>query len=256
MRLLFLVLAALVWAGPAGAAVSCTVPTNGSGSDSVNRTSYTTGSISVTGGDLLLVAATVRRASTPPSSPTISNTGTAITWTLVDEQTFNDAANPLHRIKLWRGVSGGSQSVAITFDLGGVTHTAAGWVLAQCSGVDTSTNQGVVQSAKNQQNGNSGTLTITLSAFGSASNGTAGFFASPTTSGTIDVESGSWTLLATSQAGGEVLTTGSEWRADNDTSVTMTTSTGSGNMGGVAVEIKAATAGTPETTFMRRRRGP
>lgn len=243
----------LACSSPVWAAVSCSSPTNGTSASTTDATSHTTGSISVTGGDLILVVEVNRKGAQPAATPTISNTGTAITWTYITDRSFNDASTPNHRITLWRGISSGTQSITITFDYAGATHTSASWIVTTCSGVDTTTNQGVVQSNTNYSDSTVASVTATLvNAFGSASNATIAWAGSPQTSGTIDVESGSWTLLGTARPGSEANTIGGQFRADNDSTSAMTSSAGNVKWGAIIAEI-AASVSTPETTFFRRR---
>lgn len=242
----------IFWVGQAWGAVSCSSPTNGTSGSTSNATSYTTGSISVTSGDLLL-ASVVARHATSPGTPTASNTGTAITWTQIAVQAFNTSSSPNTKITLFRGISSVSQSITITFDFAGVTHTSGTWSVLACSGVDTATNQGIVQSATDYNDSNSSTFMIdTLGAFSSTDNATAGFFGTAGSNFTFTQGSG-FTATGTGNATGEANSIFSEFRADNDTTVDCTAS-GSDKFGGIAVEIKASTGGTPETTFMRRRR--
>jgi hypothetical protein len=114
------------------------------------------------------------------------------------------------------------------------------------SGIDTSGTDGsgaVVQSVTN-----SGTplssLTVTLAAFGSVDNATYGTFS---TNGNVTgwTPGSGFTLIHEQANATDGPSFATEFRADNDTSVDAT-QPGSGDMGGIAVEIKAASAAPPD----------
>lgn len=138
-------------------------------SSSTDANSYATASVTLKAGRLYLLAVTNSKATTPDAAVP---TGGA-TWTSVRTNLFNTAATPTQRVSLFRGIPTVDYTGVVTIGFAGVTQTGAAWSLVELYGVDTATNQGVVQNAGGLTD--SGTsVTATLAAFGSAQNGTLG----------------------------------------------------------------------------------
>lgn len=205
--------------------------------DSVDRTSYATGSITPTANKLIL-AWVYSIAAAAPNTPTA--TGNGLTWVAIDNQIDN--AN-LRKITLFRAMGSSPSSGAVTFDFAGQTQTGAGWSIVQYTDMDTTGTNGsgaIVQSAKAQSVGSTTSLTVTLAAFGSTGNATVGGFGIPlNTAGQPAVGSG---FTATGQVNQSTpnLSIGSEFNSGNDTTVDMNAGAASIPWVGIAVEVKAS----------------
>lgn len=172
--------------------------------------------------------------------PTISSigvpTGSGIVWTLVGTAVDFDTSGSRRTLFLYRGMATATVTGGFTITWGG-TQTGKAWALDEVAGMDTSGTQGsgaIVQAVTGLGAGVS-SLTITLAAFGSTSNATYGAFGNAG-EGALIAGTG-FTRIGNQQVAGEC-GVGTEYRVDNDTSVDM--SNGTMDIGGVAVEIKAA----------------
>jgi hypothetical protein len=224
-------------------AIAGSNPTNGLFNTVSTASSYTTASITPTAGDLMLVAVNTRKGSTP-EVPTLTGTnGLNVTWTLINSGLTSGSV--LQRIALFRGIPSSNTAGMFTADYGGVNQSQCNILVVSFSGVDTATNQGVVQDANNTAS--SGTCTVTLAAFGDAANATyinAGARGGPTG---ITVEDGTWTGYTTGD-GVSTLGSGVAWKAGNDTTPSITLTSGL-NWYAIAVELKAASSsGTTSIT--------
>lgn len=208
--------------------------------DTNNVSSYATGSYTPTANSLV-VAWVLSSKGSVPDLPTFSGNG--LTWVQVATVTFNTIAAARSRLTLFRAMGASPSAGAGTADFGGASQTGCAISVFELAGVDTGGTNGsaaVVQSATN--NGDAvGSLTVTLAAFGSSNNGAAAGFATSNNLAT-NPDTG-WTEIhdLTYATPGRSLET--QWRADNDTSAVGTPSAGTPDMGGIAIEIKAATAG-------------
>ena len=233
-----MLLALLMWAPYANAAVSCTLLT--ANSDATNANNHSTASVSPTANALVLVFwRNVRNGTDGLTTPTI--TGNSLTWVPVTDQRFSQAGTPESRITVVRsmGASPSAGAINTAYD-SAVTNVNASWAVVECTGIDTSGTNGsgaVVQSTQGVQLAGT-SLTLTLSAFGSAGNATIAAFALD--NDLAITNEGGYTELADtgtddSGLGGQLEV---EFLASNDTSPSATYS--SADAGGVALEIKAA----------------
>lgn len=214
------------------------------GGSNTGATSYATASITPGTNDLILAAVQTRTGITAnPTQPTASGCG--LTWVVIASVVYDDTSSSRKRLTLFRAL-GTPSSGAITFDEAGQSQTHASWVVDQVTGMDTSGTNGsgaIVQSATNfnDTGANTGkTLTVTLGAFGSGSNITYGVFAddgSGMTVGSGFTQAGSGT-----SAGGNTM---SEYELSNNTSVLINDAATTSELGGIAIEIKAASVVTP-----------
>lgn len=196
------------------------------GVDSTDSTSYTTASVTLKAGRLYLLSV----VNTAASADVISGIAGGGTWTSRATTQYNGTA---HRVSTWSYVPNVDYTGTIVVSFG-ATQTGGRWALNEFSGVDTTTNDGVVQAATGT--GNDTTPLATLAAFGSANNATFGALAN-TADSTTTPGSGFRELsdLTTSTTPASFLQT--EWREDNDTTVDGTIT--SGQWGACAVEIQA-----------------
>lgn len=235
-----LVLAFLAWlitAQPVLAAVSCSVLTQST--STANATNYTTASVTPTANALVLLVTVSTRNSTVCSDNDITGvTGNSLTWANITRQCFSSAVSPVQTVELWRTMGTSPSAGTVNFDFSATTQLNASWVIAECTGTDTSGTNGsgaIVQSATNLvEPGTS--LTVTLGAFGSANNATFGAFGNSTNQA---VTPGTGFTELAEQQNSEGQTLQVQWRNNNDTSVDA--SWASVDAGGIAIEIKAST---------------
>lgn len=204
------------------------------------QTSYTTASVSPASNGLLLVWV-YSIAATQPNVPSISGNG--LTWAQVDTQLDTSG---LRRITLFRAMGASPSSGAVTISFSSQTQQGTCWSLVQYTGADTSGTNGsgaIVQSAKAASVGNAMSLTVTLSAFSSAGNATAGGFGIPLNTAGRPVTGTGFTATGQANQGSTNTAIGSEFNAGNDTTVDMNAAGSSIPWVGIAVEIKQATAG-------------
>lgn len=206
--------------------------------------SFSTASVSPTSNSLILLTCSARRTdSTQPVAPTV--TGNSLTWVKIAEIYFDTTSSSRKSLFLYRALGSSPASGAVTIDYGAQTITGANWSVDEFSGIDTSGTNGsgaVVQSATNKEDaGDGGQLTVTLSAFSNTANATFGCFCHDNTGNTWAAGSG-FTKIGTSDSP-TYNSVGTEWRSDNSTSVDMSVASGAAvSMGGIAIEVKAASA--------------
>jgi hypothetical protein len=196
--------------------------------------------IAPTANALVLAAVSVYSAEDVTGITSITHAG-SLTLDLVATAAAIDDGFGDYVLRLYRALSASPGSGAITIDPSATSGSVqVDWCVAEFTGVDTGGTNGadaVVQSPSNTTNDNA-TLTVTLSAFGAAENGAAGY-AVTYNNGTITHET-NWTELDSN-----VSQLHAQWRADNDTTCTFVSSNGSDDLAGIAVEIKAAGGGEP-----------
>jgi hypothetical protein len=132
--------------------------------DNVDRTTYTTASVSPTASRWLVLDTFARFAGAQPT-PVVS--GLSLTWvTELTVTDFNNALMRLGRYYAWTGAAPGSGTISI--DYSPTTMIGAGWVVYEMSGANTS--DPFVQSVGVDPNTTDTSTTVTLSAFGNAAN--------------------------------------------------------------------------------------
>ena len=181
---------------------------------------------------LYLLAVLSRRAASEPATPTASGAG--LTWTAIDNQGYPVAV--VQKLTVFRALGAGPSNGALTIDFADEPQEDVAWQVLRVTGVSPShASQGVVQSAKNSTSA-AASLTVTLAAFGSANNGTIGFFGIG--AGAVAVTPGTgFTELGETTVGSVTLQ--SQWRNDNDTTVDATFALNAA--GGIALEIALGT---------------
>ena len=216
----------------------------GSGSDT---SIYTTGSMTPTAN--LLVLAAIYNVEVTGSGATCTATGNGLTYVqiaTVEQLVGSIGTNAF----LFRAMGSSPTAGGITFDYSGNNQRRAAWSVVEFSDIDTGGDDGadaIVQNATNKaETGES--LTVTLSAFGDATNNaTFGFFGKG--SNGVFTEGSGFTELHDEQAGGEGARAQSEWRLGEDTSVDVSW-TGSTSHVGIAVEIKAVAVAATRRIFI------
>lgn len=201
--------------------------------DTTDGTSYGTESISPAVDRLVLFWLSSTRTGAPPSSPGLS--GCSLTWV----EATNIAWPSANRILFLFRALGTPTAGVVTMDWGAETQLGVAWSVSDVGGVDTGGTNGsaaIVQTATATDSAVT-SLIITLGAFGSGDNATAGGFIHDTNEATV--QGTGFTLLGSAGHANPNRGIGSEWRADNATSVDASWASSS-NCGGIAVEIKAA----------------
>jgi len=202
---------------------------------------HTSASVSPTANRLVLLAVVSSPTVDVPDPPSPTVVGNGLTWDKILDVNFSpETSNFLSNIALFRamGASPSAGGIVMTWP---TTQTGASWAVSEFDGIDTSGTNGsgaIVQSASNTGTTET-SLTVTLSAFGSANNATYGTFGSEA-SGSRTFTPGSGFTEIHDQAGGFKQCVQTEWRADNDTTVDVTISAAARGIAGIAIEIKAA----------------
>jgi len=215
------------------ATVQCKLLT--SGGDADVDSSSVTASISPQPDALILLVVASRNSNSGATAGTITAAGNSIAYTEMETDAYYTTAH--HRCEVMRGldVAPTTGTIAITFS---EDKADAEWQVIECRNLDSSGTEGdgaVVQSAGASASG-SGTKTVTLSAFADATNATFGAICCRTSGCDLDPGSGFTQIAETSFATPTIL---SQWRADNDTSVTFTANADNGtdSVSLVGVEI-------------------
>lgn len=207
--------------------------------------SYTTGSITPVANDLTLLWV-FSIAAAAPNIPTV--TGNGYTWVQVDTQLDSGS---LRRITLFRAMAASPTAGAVTIDFVAQTQTGCAWSFVDYASINTTGTNGsgaIIQSAKAASAGNATSLTVTLAAFASASNATAGGFGIPLNTAAQPTAGTGFTATGQVNQATPNLSIGSEFNSGNDTTVDMNAGAASIPWVGIAVEI-AAPSVTPTATF-------
>jgi hypothetical protein len=199
-------------------------------SDSTDSATYTTASITLKAGRLYIAAIENSHGTSASAVSAITGGPTFSAAPATSTTLYN---SNLNRISLWTAVPTVDYTGTLTIAFGGTTQTGCVWAINELSGVDTTTNNGIVQSAVGT--GTSTTPLATLAAFGSANNATFAAHGVVNTSGFTPGTG--FTELSDTTAATPAQGMETEWRVDNDTTADATVT--SGAWGSVAVEIKA-----------------
>lgn len=212
-------------------AVTRTAVTNlTANSDSTDSQTYTTASVTLKAGRLYLMSVENSHGSSATAVSSIDNTGT---WNSRSTIQYN---TNLNRVSIWSYVPSADYTGTLVINFGATTQTGCVWSLIEMSGVDTTTNDGIVQNATGT--GNSGTALATLSAFGSTANAT--FAAHGHAAATASAPGTGFTEMSDNTAATPAQALCTDWRVDNDTTADATFT--SAQWGSCAVEVKASTA--------------
>lgn len=216
-----------------------------SGNSTGNASSYTTASVTPSANKLQILSVGNTRSAGSPTTPTV--TGNGLTW--VQIATISDGTN--RRITVFRAMGASPSAGAITIDFGGTSQNNCSWSLNELTGMDTSGTNGsgaIVQSATNTGSATT-SLSITLSAFGSATNaGIAAFIVDNNLAITPDT---GWTEMHEVQCsdGSDSHTNETQFIASSDTTAACSW-TGNQKVAGIAIEIKELTSGNNYSTTL------
>jgi hypothetical protein len=215
------------------------------GTDRANGNVYTVPSSSPVANTLILLAVGARLSATAAiNTPTVSGFGA--TWVLVDSYNGFEGSTR-SRIWLFRTMLGTGQTGTVTINPanGTTAWSGCGASLKEFTGVDTSGTNGsgaVVQSVTGAgPTADSGTISLTLAAFGSSNNRPYMLGGVRDNAVTFAPET-NWTEIHEAQPGNGNFAIATAWRSDaTDTTPSMSFSGASSDpSGGLAIEIKAA----------------
>lgn len=218
-----------------------------SGNNAVGGASAATAS--VTPGSNTLVLLTISNGSTSSNADPTSVTSTGYTWVKVDSSGsyLNGTGSATWNTTVWRTMAASSTAGAVTMNFSPNSDHIT-WSMVEFSNVDTSGTNGsgaVVQSANNKSN-SATTLSVTLAAFGDATNNVAfgGFgINGGTIASSLTVGSGFTGIHQQNGTSFYYAETVTEWKTGQDTSVDYSW-TGSDGAGGVAIEVKSNIVGS------------
>ena len=207
-----------------------------SGANTTDAASFATNSVTFKRGRLYVLSFTSTKASAPDAASSVTLTSATTAWTSVATSTFNSHASPTQRLTVYSFVPTTDYTDTITVAFG-ATQTGFSWSLVEMSGVDTTTNNGIVQSAIGYVDAGA-MVQAALSAFGDSRNCTYAVAsianASATTAGA------GFTQLNTVTYGTPNTRMADEWRVDNHRGPWGTWTSGGAAI--IALEIKCDTS--------------
>ena len=203
-------------------------------------TSITTASFTPVSGELVLAFLSRKSADVIATAPTCTGTnGLNVTWTRL-QHVIHVGVGIYQSFAVFRGVPSSGTAGTLTFTFSPDSDIACNVSVLSFSGVDQTTNQGVVQSVTNQ--GTSATASVALAAFGSGSNITvwgAGYYA---TSSLVWTPGASYTKQSDLTAFTSAV--GTAWLASSDTAPSGTIrSSSTAAWEAIGVELTVSTAG-------------
>lgn len=129
-----------------------------SGMDPVDKSSYTTASVTIGGGDKVALVSVLTINASSPNAPSLSGP-TGVDWAVAHDFFF-DQVSTFRRLTVFAGTAVSEATGTITIDYAGQNQATVLWSVVEASEVNTATSKGVVQSAENQAGGT--VLTVTL----------------------------------------------------------------------------------------------
>jgi hypothetical protein len=215
--------------------MSITASNLASAANTTDAASFSTASITPAASQLVLIYIFYGVSAGTPVAPTTVS-GCGITWTHV----ATSAVVLRKRVSLYKGyATSGITTGAITFDFNAVTQQACQWLVIQYNGADDVTQAVAANTASSAATSHS----ISLAAFASASNATAGFFSVDNNGLTYTPGTG-FTIVSGATNGAPTMQSTNEFQAANDTSVDVTWGTGSGQGFGIAAELHSSVTTT------------
>lgn len=221
------------------------------GSDTTDDADSTTATVAPSANQLILLTVCTRtEITTDPNQPTV--TGCGLTWVAVNSVVYDNSSSSRRRETLFRAMGASPSSGALTIDFGGQTQVGKSWVLDQVSGVNTGGTNGssaVVQSAVNSEPTSLvTTLVVTLASFANANNTTYGVFCIGNGTDAIVAGVGFTNIGYNKEASENNLSTFSQYKPSNDTTVEITFPS-STEIGGIAIEIALASTTAIKTVL-------
>lgn len=206
-------------------------------------TSAVTASITLPANSLILAVVHTSRGTSATQAVAAASTGA--TWVVVNATTFNTIATPRSRVTILRTMVASDQTGAVTFSCS-ASHDCWIWSIIAFSDVDTSGTNGsgaIVQSNVNAANGN-GLWSVTLSAFGDATNNATYIGVSYDLNNTFTPDS-PLTALNENASTTPARDLWDGWNLGENTSPSGSSSTA--DFGAVALEIKAGVSALTST---------
>lgn len=176
-------------------------------------------------------------------------------FTEIGHVDFSSIASPGNRLVLLRRLSGSSSTGTLSITTsGGSSEKAAAWDLQEFDGIDTSGTNGsgaIVQYATNNTDGSGSpnAMTVTLAALGDASNNAVYVAFGSAETGSLSPGSGYSELTDVNDGAGQDVTLESQYKNPGTTTPNVSGASGFVDQGGIAIEIKAAAAGTTDAAF-------
>ena len=207
--------------------------------------SYTTASITPTANALQLLSVTNSKG-TASDVPTV--TGCGLTWVEVGASFAWSAGGFNWRLTVFRALGASPTTGQLTIDFAGATQTGIRYIWQEYTGTDTSGTNGsgaVVQTATAPASppAASTSLTVTLAAFGDATNNAA-FICAGHQANEVSAEEGGYTELGDVATSVPVGALAAAWKLAEDLSPSYSWVTSS-NAGARAIEVKAAGGAPP-----------
>lgn len=203
---------------------------------------FSTASISPAANKLVLLWFMVKNSSSVDPTDPSSVVGNGLTWVQVNKIVYDTTTTSRRTLFVYRsmGASPSSGAITVTF---GETESGVIWGVDQFTGADTSGTNGsgaIVQSlTDSDESTTADAMTITLSAFGNPANGAWGVFGD-SDQNTFTAGSG-FTLISNTADATVFSRVASEFSSSADPTVDISLSGAADNLGGIAIEIKAAT---------------
>lgn len=217
--------------------------------------SFATGSIAP-GANRLLLASVFAVDNAVTLAPTVNLSGNGLTWVQVGRLVTGVAS-----LAVFRALGASPSAGAVTISSDVATMLFAQWSISEFTGVNTtgSNGSGAVGNVATNYAGSASSLTVTLPAFGSASNGTYGAFSANdfgSAAAFTFTEGTGFTPLGSDidAAAGATVAVGmfAQWKAANDTSVDVSASRPMTDFNGIAVEIVASAVGPAASHYYRQ----
>lgn len=222
--------------------------TNIASSSSVSAgSSVATASFTPVANRLYLVSIATRTGITAdPNQPTATGNGFTYVVPTNGSVVYDNTSSSRRRLTVFRALAASPTAGAITFSFGGQTQTNFVWSIDEVTGMDATGTNGsgaIVQVVNNfDATITNASLTVTLAAFGSASNSTFGVFSNGDGSVGVATAGSGFTKKGEVADSGNTIRLVSEFQTANDTSVDLTFATPA-EIGGIGIELKIA-AGT------------
>lgn len=201
-----------------------------SGGDSTDGNFYVTASVTMKAGRLYLMSVENSHASAAAAPDGVEPlTGGAFSMVSRSTTTFNGGLN---RTSIWSCVPSQDYTGGVNISFS-PAQTGATWSLDEVTGVDTTSNDGIVQQAVGS--GTSTTPLVTLAAFAAAANGT--YAAHGHAAATATTPGTGWTELSDATTATPAQAIETAYRFDNDTTADATIA--SEAWGSCAIELSA-----------------
>lgn len=211
-----------------------------SGTKTVDATTATTASVTVTAGRLYMFTVVSKtEISTDPNQPTITGNGLTVAQVPTNgTQVIDSTSSSRRRHTLLWAYCASTSTGTFTIDFGGQTQVTSGWAIDEIASGFFSTTP-IVQAAKNLSLTAVTSITATLGAFSSTLNATYGSFGVSNGTNNPTAGSGFATVTSVQDSVEGNLGLETEFRVDNDTTVDFTFSSDS-ELGVIGCEIRAA----------------